>query len=45
MSRDELMYLQDIAKSCERILRYSEGLTQSDLIHDQRSYDAVVRSL
>jgi uncharacterized protein with HEPN domain len=45
MSRDESMYLQDIADSCARILHYTDGLTQSDLIHDQRSYDAVVRNL
>jgi len=45
MSRDELIYLQDMAESCERILLYTEGLTQSGLIHDQKSYDAVVRNL
>jgi uncharacterized protein with HEPN domain len=45
MSRDERMYLQDIADSCARILLYTEGLTQADLIHDQKSYDAVVRNL
>jgi uncharacterized protein with HEPN domain len=31
MSRDETMYLQDIADSCARILRYTEGLTQAGL--------------
>jgi uncharacterized protein with HEPN domain len=45
MSRDELMYLQDMADSCARILQYTEHLTKSDLIGDQRSYDAVVRNL
>lgn len=45
MSRDEFIYLQDIADSCGRILQYTEGLAQSDLIRDQKSYDAVVRNL
>ncbi len=45
MSRDELMYLQDIANSCAKILQYTENLTQADLIRDQKCYDAVVRNL
>ncbi len=45
MSRDEIMYLQDIAESCARIQRYTQGLTQAELIQDERTYDAVVRNL
>ncbi len=45
MSRNETMYLQDIADSCARILRYTEGLTQTGLIRDERTYDAVIRNL
>ena len=45
MSRDEIMYLQDIAQSCEKILQFTEGLTQSDLAQDEKTYDAVVRNL
>ncbi len=45
MSRDEIMYLQDIAQSCEKILRFCAGLTQSDLVQDEKTYDAVVRNL
>jgi uncharacterized protein with HEPN domain len=45
MSRDEIMYLQDIAESCARILRYTRGLTQAGLIQDERTYDAVIRNL
>lgn len=45
MSRDEIMYLQDIADSCEKILHYIAGLTQKELIQDERTYDAVVRNL
>ena len=45
MSRDEIIYLQDIAESCEKILQFTEGLSQSDLIRDIRTYDAVIRNL
>jgi uncharacterized protein with HEPN domain len=45
VSRDEIMYLQDIAESCTKILRFTEGLTQTDLTADEKTYDAVVRNL
>jgi len=45
MSRDETMYLSDIAKSCEKVSRFTAGLTQSDLKADEKTYDAVVRNL
>lgn len=45
MSRDEIMYLQDIAESCEKVLRFTAGLSQSDLIRDEKTYDAVIRNL
>lgn len=45
MSRDEIMYLQDIAQSCEKILQFTAGFTQSDLVRDEKTYDAVVRNL
>ncbi|HKZ02660.1 MAG TPA: DUF86 domain-containing protein [Pyrinomonadaceae bacterium] len=45
MWRDEMMYLQDIAQSCEKILQFTAGLDQSDLISDEKTYDAVVRNL
>ena len=45
MSRDERIYLQDIVESCEKILRFTRGLDQSDLLDDEKTYDAVVRNL
>lgn len=45
MSRDEIMYLQDIAESCDKILRFTAGLSQPDLMGDEKTYDAVVRNL
>ena len=45
MLRDETKYLQDIAQRCEKIRWFTAGLAQSDLVTDERSYDAVVRNL
>ena len=45
MSRDEIMYLQDIAQCCEKISQFTTGLTQSELVQDEKTYDAVVRNL
>jgi len=45
MSRDEIMYLQDIAENCKKILRFTKGFTQPDLIQDEKTYDTVVRNL
>ena len=45
MSRDDIMYLQDIAESCKKVHRFTSGLSQSDLIKDEKTYDAVVRNL
>ncbi len=45
MSRDEMIYLQDISESCAKISEYVRGLTQAELIGDRKTYDAVVRNL
>jgi len=45
MSRDEVMYLQDIADSCDKVLRFAKGLSLPDLLQDEKTYDAVVRNL
>jgi len=39
------MYLQDITESREKILRFTTGLTQSQLTEDEKTYDADVRNL
>ena len=45
MLRDEIMYLQDIVESCDKVLRFTAGLTLPELIQDEKTYDAVVRNL
>ncbi len=45
MSRDIMLYLEDIQVSCERILRYVGEMNFSSFKNDTRTYDAVVRNL
>jgi len=43
VSRDWQLYLKDISASCEKILRFTEGLSIEQLIQDDKTYDAVFR--
>lgn len=45
MLRDESFYLADIQDCCEKVLKYTAGYTLKDLIHDDRTYDAILRNL
>ena len=45
MSREELLYLRDISGSCQKIIRFTDGLSRQELIDDDKTYDAVVRNL
>jgi uncharacterized protein with HEPN domain len=45
MSRDESFYLADIQECCEKVLKYTAGYTLKDLIHDDRTFDAILRNL
>lgn len=45
MSRDWLLYLDDIQESGAKIFRYIQGMTFETFVDDERTYDAVVRNL
>jgi uncharacterized protein with HEPN domain len=45
MSRDELLYLDDIQESCEKVLRFTKGMTYKDFVNDDLRFDAVLRNL
>lgn len=45
MSRDYLLYLEDMRTSCEKLLRYTEGIDFDQLASDERTYDAVIFNL
>jgi uncharacterized protein with HEPN domain len=45
MSRDLRLYLDDIRESCEKIVRYSQGLGFDQFVKDEKTFDAIVRNL
>ena len=45
MSRDHRLFLEDIRSSCEKILRYTSGVTFEQFKADEKTIDAVVRNL
>ena len=45
MSRDYLLFLEDMQTSCEKILRYAEDLDFDHFAADEKTYDAVIFNL
>ncbi|HMU94379.1 MAG TPA: DUF86 domain-containing protein [Anaerolineales bacterium] len=45
MSRDESLYLADVQESCEKVLRFTKGMTYKDFVNDDLHFDAVLRNL
>jgi uncharacterized protein with HEPN domain len=45
VSRSSLLLLQDILKSCERIVYYADGLTRDQVFVDEMRFDAVLFNL
>jgi len=45
MSRDYLLYLEDIQVSCKKLLRYAEGLDFDQFVADEKTYDAAIYNL
>ncbi len=45
LSRDVRLYLEDIITCCEKIVRYTQGMTGPEIVADDKTYDAVQRNL
>lgn len=45
MSRDPLLLLEDIEKSCAKVVRYTEGRSRDDVFQDDVRIDAVLLNL
>ena len=45
MSRDYLLYLEDMQEACRKLQRYTEGLTLDQFVENERTYDAVIYNL
>lgn len=45
MSRDLLLFLEDIEKSCSKIVLYTSELTRDEVYTDEMRFDAILRNL
>ena len=45
MSRDPLLFLEDIEKSCEKVLQYTAGRSKDQVFEDDIRADAVLLNL
>ena len=45
MSRDYRVYLDDIIDSIDKIVEFTEGLSEGQFLQDNKTYDAVIRNL
>jgi uncharacterized protein with HEPN domain len=43
--KDWIVYLEDILKHANRVIEYTQNLTCSEFLNDNRTYDAVLRNL
>jgi len=44
VSRDPLLVLQDIETACDRIARYTDGLTRDEVFRDEMRFDAILHN-
>jgi len=45
MSRNESLYLADIREACEKVLRFTKGMSYKNFVNDDLHFDAVLRNL
>ncbi len=45
MPRDGLVFLDDILEACDKVARYTDGMTVDQFRLDEKTTDAVVRNL
>ncbi|AHJ28003.1 DUF86 domain-containing protein [Nodularia spumigena] len=45
MSRNLRLYFEDILNSCDKVLRYTEGISYDQFFEDELRFDAVLRNL
>jgi uncharacterized protein with HEPN domain len=43
--RSSHLYVEEMLHACQRAIRYTRNLTKSDLVADDRTFDAVIRCL
>ena len=45
MSREHRFFLEDMRTACEKVARFTQGVTQAQFLADEKTLDAVMRNL
>jgi uncharacterized protein with HEPN domain len=45
MSREESLSLADVQESCEKVIRFTKGMTYKDFVPNELHFDPVLRNL
>lgn len=45
MSRNDALFLKDMSQACDRIARFTAGVSREQFLADERTYHAVLRNL
>jgi uncharacterized protein with HEPN domain len=45
VSRKDALFLKDMSQACEKIVRFTCGVSREEFLADERTYDAVLRNL
>ena len=45
MSREYRLFLEDMCKACEKVVRFTQKLTREQFVADEKTFDAVMRDL
>ena len=45
MSREYRFFIEDMRRACDKVIRYTHGLTREQFVADEKTFDAVMRDL
>lgn len=45
MSREYRLFLEDMRKACDKVIRFTQQLTREQFVADEKTFDAVMRDL
>jgi len=45
MSREHRLFLEDMRKACEKVIRFTQKFTREQFVADEKTFDAVMRDL
>jgi len=45
MSREHRLFLEDMRKACDKVIRFTKQITREQFVADDKTFDAVMRDL